>query len=147
MTTQKSILPYIIIGAFVLFMTFILQFVFRSMKSDVQLVSSNYYQQEINYQSHIDKQKRSALIKENSTISLSNNQLTIDLAKSVAQAKGEIHLYNGSNADLDLKNPFEFTENTPLIIPSEDLEQGIWTVKIDFVSNGETYYIEKKLVK
>lgn len=147
MTTQKSILPYIIIGAFVLFMTFILQFVFRSMKSDVQLVSSNYYQQEINYQSHIDKQKRSALIKENSTISLSNNQLTIDLTKSVAQAKGEIHLYNGSNADLDLKIPFEFTENTPLIIPSEDLEQGIWTVKIDFVSNGETYYIEKKLVK
>lgn len=147
MTTQKSFLPYIIIGAFALFMTFILQFVFRSMQSDVQLVSENYYQQEINYQSHIDKLKRSSAIKEATVFNSSNDQFSIQLPKDITTAQGEIYVYNSVDSELDVTIPFSFEVNTPLTFSTEALPQGVWTVKIDFESDGEKYFMERTLVK
>lgn len=147
MTTQKSYLPYIIIGVFVLFITFILQFVFRSMQNDVQLVSKNYYQQEIEYQTHIDKVERSTSIQENSTIIINNEQLIVNIAPEITQAKGIIHIYNGSDATLDIEIPFEFNKNSSLIFPTKNLQQGVWTIKVDFESEGKNFYIEEKIVK
>ncbi len=147
MTTQKSFLPYIIIGVFALFMTFILQFVFRSMQSKVQLVSKNYYQQEINYQSHIDKLKRSSEIKEATTFTSSDDQFTIQLPKEISAANGEMYVYNSIDSNLDFTIPFSFTANMPLSFSTEALSQGVWTVKVDFESEGEKYFVERTFVK
>ena len=146
MTQKKSFLPYIIISVFALFMTFILQFVYRSMQSDIQLVSTNYYQQEIEYQTHIDKLNRSSAIKEATNFDFSNQLYTIQLPNYITQASGNIYVYNSVDAQLDFEIPFTFTENMPLTFSTTAMQPGVWTVKVDFESDKETYYLERKVV-
>ena len=55
-----------IVIAFGLFMTFILFFVFKvqsNSKYDNELVTENYYQQELKFQSNIDKEENSKNLK------------------------------------------------------------------------------------
>ena len=68
--------PRVIIGFFILFAIFIGNFVRMAMKSDVDLVSKDYYQKEIAFQEHINSVSET---KEN------NAEIQITLAEAVGQ--------------------------------------------------------------
>lgn len=145
MKKQKSLIPYMIIGGLGLFMAYIFQFVYRSMGDDAHLVSKDYYQNEIAFQSHINKVERSFDMKKNTAISLNSSTIIIELPKTVSSAKGMILLYNPTNPDLDKKIPFNFTTNNPIQLSTENMKVGDWTIKIDFETEGKGYYIERPI--
>lgn len=145
MTKRGSFIPYMIIGGLLLFMTYIAQFVYRSMQSDNHLVSKDYYQKEINYQSHIDKVERSFEMKKNTSIQVNETAIIIELPKTVTNAKGIINLYNPINPELDKSINFQLTSSTPIQVPSKEMKKGDWTIKIDFETNGTAYFIERPI--
>src|SRR6478735_10166844 len=75
-TSTFSWWPRVIIGFFILFAIFIGNFVRMAMKSDVDLVSKDYYQKEIAYQQHINTVTQT---KEN------NAEIQITLAEAAGQ--------------------------------------------------------------
>ncbi len=56
---QGKLIPYIIIGAFVGFGVFVGSFIFYASQKRVNLVQKDYYQKELEYDSHIAVLKRS----------------------------------------------------------------------------------------
>ena len=134
-----------IIGGLALFMAYIFQFVYRSMDDDAHLVSKDYYQNEIAFQSHIDKVERSFDLKKNTAISINSSSIIVELPKTVTTAKGTIYLYNPINPNLDKEISFNFKSNTPIQLPTSNMKVGDWTIKIDFVSDGLGYYIERPI--
>ena len=145
MTKKGSLIPYMIIGGLFLFMLYIAQFVYRSMQSDNHLVSKDYYQKEINFQTHIDKLERSFEMKKNTGISVTKEIVLVELPKNISSAKGIISLYNPIDPSFDKEIQFSFTSYKPIQIPRSDLKTGDWTIKIDFETNGTSYYIERPI--
>lgn len=132
--------------AMLCFMIFILSFVYKSIAMDEyqhELVSEDYYKDELLYQEEIDKMNNAHTLANNLELTNSEKGILISFPKDIDQEaiKGSIYFQRLSNAKLD------FTENIKLVdhnqlIPVEKLVSGKWIIKIDW-QVGENKYLYK----
>jgi nitrogen fixation protein FixH len=138
---------WLIFGGFVVF---ILGCVAFASMQRYDLVTPDYYAQQIDYQSQIDKNARTALLTEQPTIEFRNGDRTLSVAFPAtfdpAQTAGTIHLFRPSNSSWDRTVPIALDAAGAQIIPAEKLVRGYWKVKVDWQSNGESYYFEQPIV-
>lgn len=142
---KTQLIPISIIAVFCFFIIFILQFVFRSMDNDTHLVSENYYQDELNYQTHIDKLNRSKSIQNETIFTSQGDTLTIQFPSLLSTAKGSIEFYNPVNPLLDQMLNITIEDNKPITISTKNLPRGSWTLKVNLLKNKTEYYVEKQL--
>jgi hypothetical protein len=133
-----------ILVTIIVFVSFILVLVTISVRQDdIHLVTENYYEEEMKYQEHIQR--------EQATAELGRDVLVLDAQGKVMQldlpigAKGSLHFFRPSDAGLDLKIPIHITEAGGGEIPLGDLLPGYWRVKLTWTENGVNYYQEKKI--
>jgi len=130
------------------FMIFILSFVYKTFTNksyDHQLVSKEYYKDEINYQQEID-----ALVnakKLNEPIQLKNTEkgILITFPSDVVgkKVKGTIAFQRASNVKLDFSLLIDLKENT-FLIPDKKLAKGLYNVKIDWKVGTIKYLYKEK---
>ena len=140
-----------IIIAFVLFISFILYFVITmstNKKYDYDLVSEEYYKDELNYQKDIDKYKNTKELgielkfiktKKGLEISFPENYQTENI-------QGNVSLYRPSNQSLDRNIPFVLSKRTTLLVPDNKLVGGRWDIKISWNENNKEYLYKKEFV-
>ena len=131
-----------VVLAFVVFMGIIITMVVVSMKQDISLVAPDYYDQEIKYQSQIDKMQAASDSNASITILKSNDK--IELEFSEIPEKGEIHFFRPSDATLDFKVAV-LSEKVQSISKSK-FNKGFWKMKISWSANGKEFYTEKTVV-
>jgi len=137
-----------IVLSFVLFISFILYLLFRALNEDFYLVTDDYYQQDIIYQSHIDKIDNARALSDPIKIDIENGNaiLTFSPLRSKKTIEGEIHFFRPSNATLDFRLPIKLNDDSQQIIAVKSLKKGLWKVKINWGDNEKEYYQEKILV-
>jgi FixH len=143
-TSSFAVVPYIIIAVFVLFAIFIGQFVYRSTKIKQNLVSKDYYQQELEYEKRMAHEQNTQSIKDQIDIACDLNRLTITFPQNWKNVTGNVYLYNMANKDLDIQLPFS-TPNNNLQLKLRDFSKGNWTLKLKFNHAKTDYYLEEKL--
>src|SRR4051794_3525376 len=103
--TRRSLWPYGIITAFAIFISGTVGLVVLACSQKVDLVSSDYYEQEIKFQNHLDRLQRTRDLGVQGVIAydLSKQRITISLpAEQIRRAiSGRIQLYRPSTAGLD----------------------------------------------
>jgi hypothetical protein len=141
--------PRIIIGFFILFAIFIGNFVRMAMKSDVDLVSKDYYQKEIAYQQHMNTV---AQTKENNaeiqvTLAEAAGQLVVAFPEFFAGQKvsGSVKFFRPSDAKLDFEIPLNLNDSRQQFIPVDKLKKGLWKVQISSKANGKSYFTEQTI--
>jgi nitrogen fixation protein FixH len=140
--------PYAIVVAMVLFMGYIAMFVYKAMNQDVDLVSKDYYQQEIQYQDQIDRVGRTkaagdVVIKYNAEAQTVLLQLPETFkGKPVS---GKINLFRPSDDKLDQELPLQLGRDMSQLIETTDLKKGLWKVRLSFAADNETYYAEQTI--
>ncbi|TXK33276.1 nitrogen fixation protein FixH [Pontibacter qinzhouensis] len=140
--------PYAVVVCMVLFMGYIASFVYKAMNQDVDLVSKNYYEQEIAYQEHIDKVGRTAAIGNVAiTYNEQNRSVLLQLPETLKgkQVKGKITLFRPSDDQLDQELPLQLGRDMSQLIETQDLERGLWKVRVNFNEGEQTYYTEKTI--
>ncbi len=140
-----------IVIAFVLFISFILFFIIKAStqdKYDFDLVSKEYYKDEINYQTDIDKLNNAKDLDLQLTIEKSTKGIEIKFPPSyiTENIDGNVSLYRPSNQGLDFDIPFVLSERTTLLIPDNKLVGGRWDIKLSWSKNKKDYLIKKQLV-
>lgn len=132
---------------FVLFAGYILYFVFVSFNRNFDLVSDDYYAQEVAFQDRIDDTKNGLEIKDEITIKHNDNQLEVNFPIEVAKqiTKGNIHFFRPSDKKLDLEISLDLDENGLLSIPLEKFVQGRYEAQISWDANGKSYYVKKDI--
>ncbi len=131
-----------IVIAIVLFMIFILYFVYKSLTPEYshELVSEDYYKDELHYQKEIDKLNNA--VKLESKISLKNFEKGIIIqfpdSLNYQDIKGSISFQRYSNSVLDFSKNIDLTSNK-IIIPDSLLVSGKWVIKIDWNYKGEEF--------
>ena len=145
----RNFWPYGIITAFIVFISGTIGLIVLACSNKIDLVNTNYYEQEIRFQEHIDSVRRTRTIAGNASISF--DQTTQKIAISVPREptgvsfEGLIHLYRPSSASLDRELPLQ-SGGTTQLIDTSNLKPGLWIVRISWRANREDFFIEKKIV-
>ncbi|MFD2933483.1 FixH family protein [Spirosoma flavum] len=133
-----------IILVFVLFAGFIGTLVYLMTRQHVDLVSDNYYQNEIEYQQHID---RVANARHNSSTTMTyqaDQQQVIFVLPSTLQ-KGEITFYRPSDSQQDFRITIPAKHPTRQVIPTKALAKGNWRVQFTWSDGQLEYYKEEQI--
>ncbi|WP_282159657.1 FixH family protein [Ulvibacterium marinum] len=132
-----------IVLAFIGFIGFILFFVVRmSMdnKANHDLVTEEYYKQELAYQKEIDAEANAKNLVDPIKIEKTNNGLLLKFPKILEgqNIQGTVSLYRPSNKHLDFDLPVSLS-NTHLLIPDKRLLGGRWDIKIIWEHKGKEF--------
>jgi nitrogen fixation protein FixH len=138
-----------IVLAFVAFIIFILYFVvlsFRDPESNHDLVSEDYYQQELKYQDDLDAAGNLNKTGARIIVTKTGDGLRVAFPAAFAPEKieGTVSLYRPSNKQLDFKTPIQLSERQ-LLIPKSRLLDGRWDIRIDWTYEGKPYLYQQKL--
>ncbi|WP_185855696.1 FixH family protein [Blattabacterium cuenoti] len=137
-----SIILFII---FVVFIAFILPIIFPNVKS--QLISNEYYKEEIKYQEIINEKKNTIKFPNRIKVLISKNGIitTFPLDKGNV-VHGVLTLLRFSSNKLDIKKNFYFIKffEKRLFISKNELKKGYYKLIIRFVSDRK-YFFEKDL--
>jgi hypothetical protein len=133
-----------ILVTIIAFVSFILVLVTISIRQDdIHLVTENYYEEEIKYQEHIQREKATASLGRD-VLLLDSNALVIQLDLPLG-AEGTLHFFRPSDARLDRKIPIKINNLEGSEIPIGSLLPGYWKVQLTWSENGVNYYQEKKI--
>lgn len=131
-----------IVIAMVLFMAFILTFVYKSLTQEYthDLVSEDYYKDELLYQNEIDKLNNAGKLDSKISLSNSNKGITIQFPENIdyQEVEGVISFQRRSNIKLDFNKKIELRSDR-VLIPDSLLVSGKWIIKIDWKHKGEEY--------
>mgnify|MGYP000176857450 CR=1 FL=1 len=132
-----------IVIAFVGFISFIMYFVISmstDKKFDHDLVTEDYYQQELKYQEDIDKIENSKKLNENISWIKTEQGILLSFPKNLSpeNIKGNVFLYRPSNKQLDFEMPISLS-NHNLLIPDNRLLDGRWNIKVDWNYNTDAF--------
>lgn len=139
-----------IVIAFVAFIAFIMYFVINMSavdKYDTSLVTEDYYKQELEYQSDIDKESNAKDLKSDVTWKRTEEGLLISFPQdlNIEDIKGIVFLYRPSNKQLDFESSISLS-NHNLLIPDKRLLDGRWNIKVDWQYRGKSYLFKEAIV-
>lgn len=129
-----------------LFIGFIMFLVFRAFKSEIDLVSEDYYQQEIGFQETINAKSNAYRFKDSIDVEYDHNEFALVFPKELAKAtlnNGEILFYSPASSKNDKKYPLDISENGTQLFSYQDFTSARYQVKITFEKDGKPYQLEK----
>jgi hypothetical protein len=129
---------------FLAFATMIIYLVVQSMHTHYDLVSKDYYKEELQYQQVIDGASRANQLTSQASITQTKDQLVMQLPKEMQQktVTGSLLFYSADNAQKDKTIALQVNDNGIQTIDSRAFIPGNYTVKIKWESNSEQYYTE-----
>ena len=139
-----------IVLAFIGFISFIMYFVISmnfNKKYDHDLVTEDYYKEELEYQNDIDKQNNASKLEENISYTKTDEGLMFKFPESFDpnDITGKVFLYRPSNKKLDFETPISLS-NSYLLVPDKRLLGGRWNITIDWQYQGKPYLYKKSIV-
>jgi nitrogen fixation protein FixH len=113
-------------------------------KYEHDLVVEDYYQQELKFQTDIDKETNSKSLETNIswTKTADGIQITFPKDLDIKKIEGQVFLYRPSNKQLDFEILISLS-NHNLLIPDKSLLDGRWNIKIDWKYNNNNSYLYK----
>ncbi len=139
-----------IVLAFIAFISFIMYFIISMNTNDKyahDLVTEDYYAQELEYQNDINKESNAKNLTENISWKKTKEGVTIIFPKALKaeNISGKVFLYRPSNKQLDFEIQISLS-NHNLLIPDKSLLDGRWNIKVDWQYNGESYMYKEDLI-
>ena len=139
-----------IVIAFACFIAFIMYFVINmstDKKYDHDLVVEDYYKEELNFQTDIDKEANAKTLDTNVSWKKTENGIEIHFPEKldIDKIEGTVFLYRPSNKHLDFETQISLSNHT-LLIPDKRLLDGRWNIKVDWTYKSEHYLYKKEIL-
>ncbi len=128
------------------FVILILSLVYAASHQHFDLVSKDYYGDEIAYQKVINAGENQAALSKPLGIHANGTEVTIDFPDEFRnkQLSGDVHFYSPVNAEWD--RTFKISaQNNSFTISRSTLRNTHYTIKISCSINGKNYYQESEI--
>lgn len=120
----------------------------RSINEQIDLVTPDYYAQELKYQEKIESIERNNRLEHPVSIKLTGDGIRVGIPAGPEgkSATGSILLFRPSDKSKD--RTYEITAETDnqQLIPIADLERGLYRVQVNYVIDGKNHFTEKQVV-
>lgn len=136
-----------IILIFAVFVSGILFMVLKAGRYNMDLVTTDYYEQELKYQHIIDAVERTNALTTKITCSVSGRQIDIQFPAEMKneQLDADVWLYCVADKKRDLRKKFSTLEGK-LAMPILPENNGLHEIKLSWASKGQTYYYTQKII-
>lgn len=130
----------IALGAFILFILGMI-FLFPNGQKNSELITENYYEEELKYQEVIDAKNLADQLAEKPTVDLARNGINIIFPQGITNqnTKFSFYLFRSDDQNLDVKKEFTLSANNSHLIPASVLSKGNYTLKLLWTT-GKTKY-------
>lgn len=131
------------------YMAFVAGIMFLAYKASQQkfdLVTEDYYGEELKYQNVIDQKDRVAQLSAAPVITHSVTEVNVQLPGEFngKEVKGEVYLYRPSDATKDLRQAFAINGNHLRLQLPQSLS-GKYEVKLSWKADGKTFFNEQEI--
>ncbi|MBP6090235.1 MAG: FixH family protein [Crocinitomicaceae bacterium] len=133
-----------IIVALALFVGFILFLVITLMRQDVDLVSEDYYKQEIDYEARIQKEQNGLNSAAKIKIVDQKSFVIIQLPDSIALTNVLVNLKRPNDEKLDKSFKIEGTKT--FMLPKASLEKGKYDLTIEYTMDQKDCLLQQKII-
>ena len=120
---------------------------YRCFAVPIDLVSTEYYKDEISYQDVIDGTKNANALSGKTVVATNGKDVSVQLPFEMKrhQVKGTIFFYSPSHIENDRHFKLTTDNDAKQLIDVKNLKKGNYTVKIDWKENNNHYYAENQL--
>lgn len=133
-----------IIVSFVLFALFISTLVTVCIRQDVSLVATDYYRDELAYQSQIERMNNAGKLLHKPVISIVQEKfIMIQFEQFDRVTKGELTFFCPSNSQLDRKFAINSTKEKFQLLPLDQAPKGLYRAKLRWEMEGKEFYVEE----
>jgi hypothetical protein len=131
----------ILYGSFVAMMVTL---VIMSARQDIPMVTEDYYEKDLQYETHMVRVANSSNLEQDVTIvyNQKTQQVTVTFPNEMTDFSGEVLCFRPSQEGLDFTLPIENLNKKTLTFGTSEMIKGRWKVKIDWQGDGEIYYKE-----
>ncbi|MBS1614849.1 MAG: FixH family protein [Bacteroidetes bacterium] len=121
--------------------------VWKSMHTKVNLVTEDYYAQELVFQKKLDAERASSLLAQKPVVSLTPKEIIIFFPPGFSgkNIEGHLQLYFAPDAALDRQFEHLQAHDGQISIPRKYIAQLKYTAKLSWTCEGTTYYQEYPL--
>ena len=142
--------PIAIIAYFIAFFSFTVGLVVWAVHQKVDLVSPNYYDDEIAFQKRIDDVKRTEPVRGMVSVVYDTAAQTVIIkvpdVRHRIDTKGSVQFYRPSDERLDRTVPLALDSSGEQMFDAKVLANGLWKVHLQWVESGKDYYFDQTLV-
>jgi len=133
-----------IAATYILFALCMIAFVIKASQQNNELVSGDYYDQAVNYQTKINGKMNAGLPGAGMTIKYISNTKSLKI-KSENAWSGNCNLffYKPDNGAMDFEKTITFNNDSIAIIPLDDLFPGKWKIKATWNAGSKECYMEE----
>lgn len=118
----------------------------RSFQTRVDLVSEDYYRQELQYQEQIEKVDNASRLARDITVEQQPGKLIVQFPNSDhAPIHGTLHLFRPSDARFDRSSELSLNGAGQHHLTVDHLPRGFYRVKVDWATDTEAYYSEQSV--
>ncbi|WP_298541364.1 FixH family protein [uncultured Aquimarina sp.] len=136
-----------IVLVFIGFISFILFFVIRmntDKKFEHDLVTEDYYKQELAFQQEINAEENGNALQNNIEVKKIAEGLLVAFPKDKSYTKlsGTISLYRPSNKKLDFEIPITL-QSSEILVPKNQLIEGRWNITVNWEYENTSYLFKE----
>lgn len=131
-------------GIFLLYTGFVAMIIFlvvRSTNEKVDLVASDYYKQELQYQQRLDQIKRANTLSVQPTWKVEGKDVLISFPENMVGATGQISFFKPSDKNQDITLPLNL-KNGMQTVPLSSLNHGAYKLQLSWAKDGLEYFRE-----
>ncbi|MEZ2441665.1 FixH family protein [Chitinophaga sp. RCC_12] len=134
-----------IIIVFVVFAAGILTLVTKSMRTRIDMVTPDYYGEELKYQQVIDGKENAGRLSAPVTISQEDTGVMISLPSELRNKalNGKVTFYRPSDSGKDVLMPLQPDQSGRQLVSRQLFVRGPYKVKIAWTMNNQPYYQEQ----
>ena len=119
----------------------VIAFAVFALRTGVDLVAPDYYDQEVRYQQHIDNIQRARQFTNGPILQVQGRLATIAIPNA-AGATGTLRLYRPSDSRLDQRSPLSLDQAGRQALDLSHLLAGAWRLQLTWTVSNETYAVE-----
>lgn len=131
------------LGSFIAFILFMV-FGFTHGQQNSELVSNNYYEDELAYQTVIDAKKNAENLSEIPNYQQLESGIKIIFPTTVIPENNSVNfeLYRTDDANLDVKKELTLDASHAIFIPKNIIAKGSYTLKVKWTQNKKPYQVD-----
>ncbi len=129
------------------FVIMIMTLVVLSAQQDVPLVTEDYYEKDLQYETQMNRIANSKALEEDVKIiyKTDNQSVTIYFPKEITDLKGDVLCFRPSEEGIDFSLPIDNLTNNTMAFGTSEMLKGRWKIKITWEGDGEIFYKETTL--
>jgi nitrogen fixation protein FixH len=150
MKTSRNLWPLGVITTFALFFAGTVGLIVMACSQKVDLVSADYYEQELKFQGRIDRVERTRRAATRAAVAYDAARRCITVSLPADQARhevtGHIELYRPSAAGLDREVELAPDAHGVQRLDATGMAPGLWKVRVSWTVEKQDYYLDQKVV-